>query len=80
MFTYYDLVQYTKDNHINWNTELFEVLRGFFENTSIKASTTSVSTSPIEIPTTDIIGAERAFIEPSDGEYTTQDLLNLFSS
>lgn len=31
MIKYTDLVDYTKREHVNWNTDLFEVLRGFFE-------------------------------------------------
>ena len=41
MIKYSDLVSYIKENHINWNTDLFEVLRGFFEQ---------YSQPPISIP------------------------------
>ena len=79
MIKYGDLVQYIKDNHINWNTDLFEVLRGFFEQ---------YSQSPISIPQPlpylpsedSVIFERRTFIEPEDGEYTSEDLLNLFST
>lgn len=82
MIKYEDLVRYTKENHINWNTDLFEVLRGFFEQYSNQKSLHS-NTQPqkpqdredyfMQIST-------ESFNEPEDGEYTSNDLLNLFST
>ena len=79
MIKYGDLVQYIKDNHVNWNTDLFDVLRGFFE------SLPSQKYSPQLPPPSKPIQQELTFPagdfkEPEDGEYTTQDLINLFSS
>jgi hypothetical protein len=78
MIKYGDLVQYIKENHINWNTDLFDVLRGFFESYNNKYS-------PPPTPSNTSIQQEiffplEEFKEPDDGEYTNQDLLNLFST
>jgi len=73
MIKYGDLVQYTKENHVNWDTELFSVLRDFFEQYS---PSPALSNSPIQ---QEIIFSDEDFEEPKNGEYTTQDLINLFS-
>jgi len=73
MIKYGDLVQYTKENHVNWDTDLFSVLRGFFEQYS---PSPTLSNSPIQ---QEIIFPTEGFKEPQDGEYGTQDLINLFS-
>lgn len=89
MIKYGDLVQYIKDNHVNWNTDLFDVLRGFFESQSQQYSsplppTTVSSVSPdsnLSQPIQqEIFFPTEEFKEPTDGEYTTQDLLNLLST
>lgn len=73
MIKYGDLVQYTKENHVNWDTDLFSVLRDFFEQYS---SSPTLSNPPIQ---QEIIFSNEDFKEPKDGEYSTQDLINLFS-
>jgi hypothetical protein len=73
MIKYGDLVQYTKENHVNWDTDLFSVLRGFFEQYS---PSPTLSNPPIQ---QEIIFSDEDFEEPKNGEYTTQDLINLFS-
>ena len=73
MIKYGDLVQYIKKEHINWNEDLFDVLRGFF---SQYYSQPTSSSHPIQ---QEIIFEPNEFKEPKDGEYTTEDLLNLFS-
>ena len=78
MIKYGDLVQYIKENHINWNTDLFDVLRGFFESYNNKYySPPTPSNIPIQ---QEIFFPLEEFKEPDDGEYTNQDLLNLFST
>ena len=73
MIKYGDLVQYTKKNHVNWDTDLFSVLRNFFEQYS---PSPTLSNPPIQ---QEIIFSDEDFEEPKNGEYTTQDLINLFS-
>ena len=73
MIKYGDLVQYIKKEHINWNEDLFDVLRGFFSQYSSQLTSSS---HPIQ---QEIIFEPTEFKEPKDGEYTTEDLLNLFS-
>ena len=77
MIKYGDLVQYIKDNHINWNTDLFEVLRGFFEQYSPQPQQDTLSYS---LPEEEAIFQRKEFTPPADGEYTSEDLLNLFST
>lgn len=72
MITYYDVVQYVKDNHINWNTDLFEVLRDFFESKNHYSQ-------PIQEPSHFSPQKHHEFKHPDNGEYTTEDLLRLFS-
>lgn len=77
MIRYAELVDYIKRNHVNWNTDLFDVLKGFFnEYSSHDYSLPSTSTPPVQ---QEIIMPKR-FKEPDKGEYTTQDILNLFST
>ena len=89
MIKYGDLVQYIKENHVNWNTDLFDVLRGFFESQSQQYSsppppTTVPSVSPegsLSQPIQqELFFPTEEFQEPENGEYTTQDLLNLLST
>ena len=77
MIRYSDLVQYTKENHVNWNADLFDVLRGFFDSYNQKYSPPPSSTPPIQ---QELTLSSKEFKEPVDGEYTTQDILNLFST
>lgn len=77
MIRYSDLVQYTKENHVNWNMDLFDVLKGFFEEySSHNYSHLPLSTPPVK---QELI-MPNEFKEPANGEYTTQDILNLFST
>ena len=74
MIKYGDLVKYIKENHINFNEDLFDVLRGFFEQ--YYQLPTSLNT-PIQ---QELLFTSEEFEEPKDGEYTIQDLINLFNS
>ena len=73
MIRYSDLVSYTKENHISWNTDLFDVLRGFFNQYSPQSS---FSPTPLQ---QEIIFPTEEFKEPEDGEYSIDDVLNLLS-
>lgn len=75
MIQYSDLVEYIKRNHINWNKDLFEVLRGFFEEYS--SPPIPPSDTPIQ---RELILPKEEFKEPENGEYTSDDLLNLFNT
>ena len=105
MIKYGDLVEYIKANHINWNTDLFDVLKGFFNQYSPQTTSTD---SPIQqrlifenwteevecelskfppAPSMEELNnspfleqAYKKFIAPANGEYTSQDLINLFST
>ena len=74
MIRYSDLVEYIKRNHVNWNQDLFDVLRGFFEEYSQPHLTHSYE--KVELFMHSAIKPK----EPKDGEYTTQDLIGLFST
>ena len=74
MIKYGDLVDYIKRNHINWNTDLFDVLKGFFEEYS--HPTLPHSTQPTQ---QELAFPKEDWQAPEDGEYTTEDLINLFS-
>ena len=78
MIKYAELVEYIKKNHVDWNTDLFDVLRGFFEEYF------SHDYSPLPSPSYPPIQQElilpKDFKEPENGEYTTDDLINLFST
>ena len=80
MIKYGDLVDYIKRNHINWDKDLFDVLKGFFEEYSQLQvpPTPSYPTQPIQEKP--VIFEHREFTAPSDGEYTNEDLINLFST
>ena len=75
MIKYGDLVEYIKENHINWNTDLFDVLKGFFESYSQKPLS-----QPTEEPTyQEPIAPKEDYQVPDSVEYTTDMLLDLFS-
>ena len=90
MIKYAQLVDYIKRNHVNWNTDLFDVLRGFFEEYSQphSPSPSPSPTPPVQQAPIDPYNYTKDFMrrttgkfrEPEDGEYTTEDLLNLFST
>ena len=79
MIKYAELVEYIKKNHVDWSTDLFDVLRGFFEEYS-----SHDYSQPLPQPSYPPIKQEliipKDFKEPEDGEYTTDDLINLFST
>ena len=72
MIKYGDLVQYIMENHVNWNTDLFDVLRGFFEKYSQLPTPSFPPKQVLDTPKVE-------FKEPDNGEYSAQDLINLFS-
>ena len=75
---YNDLVMYVKEHHVNWNTDLFDVLRGFFEECSQPPAPPSpVHSQPVQQR---LVFEERVFREPDGGEYSIDDLLDLFST
>ena len=78
MIKYAELVEYIKRNHVNWNTDLFDVLKGFFEEYSQPLPPSSSPDSTM--PTDTVVLQNRKFIEPEEGEYTNDDLFNLFST
>jgi hypothetical protein len=68
---YLDIVKYVKDNHVDWNTDIFDILKDYCS----QYSSPHPSSSPIQellIP--------NEFIAPDNGEYTIQDVINLFST
>lgn len=72
MITYNDLVNYTKENHISWSTDLFDVLRGFFNE---RKEAQKPKSQPVFQPD---MFSEKVDL-PSGTEYTVDDVLNLFS-
>ena len=82
MIKYAELVDYIKRNHVNWDTDLFDVLRGFFEEYySHDYSLPLPPSPPPSIPLNkQLHSMPKEFKEPNNGEYTTQDLIDLFST
>jgi hypothetical protein len=74
MIRYSDLVQYIKDNHVSWNRDLFDVLRAFFEDYSQSAPLPS--SAPVQ---QELVFEHKEFKEPVDGEYSINDLFDLFN-
>ena len=80
MIKYGDLVGYIKRNHINWNTDLFEVLKGFFEE-YYPPQPSHHPAPPSQTPVQEELDfSHKEFTPPDNGEYSTDDLLNLFST
>ena len=78
MIRYGELVDYIKKNHVSWNTDLFEVLRGFFEE--YYPPQLSSPTSPsLSLHQEELGFSHREFTAPENGEYTPDDLIDLFS-
>lgn len=72
MVRYIDIVNYVRDNHINWNTDVFDILKGYFSQYSEESIDNSVE-QEITLP----VGE---FQEPPDGEYSVSNLLQLLST
>ena len=83
MIRYSELVKYIKDNHVSWNIDLFDVLKNFFEE-YYRQDYSHPPSSPFPSPTPPIedtvIFQRKEFKEPDRGEYSTQDVLDLFST
>jgi len=79
MIRYAELVEYIKKNHVNWNTDIFDVLKGFFEEYSCHDYL-----QPLPPPSYPLIQQKliipKNFKEPENGEYTTDNLIDLFST
>lgn len=81
MIRYGELVKYIKDNHVSWDTDLFDVLKGFFEEYYSPPPPRTSPHSASYCPSEDtMIPQRREFREPEGGEYNTNDLLELFST
>ena len=79
MIRYGELVDYIKRNHVSWNTDLFEVLKGFFEE--YYPPQLPHLTSPSHTPHQEELNfSHREFTPPDTGEYTTDDLIDLFNT
>lgn len=76
---YIEIVKYVKENHISWDKDVFDILKGFFEEYSSHdySPPPSLSTPPVQ---QELIFSSEEFHESADGEYTTQDLIDLFST
>jgi hypothetical protein len=81
MIRYGELVKYIKDNHVSWDKDLFDVLKDFFEE---YYPPPLPNTSPNDVPyypsEDTVIPQRKEFKEPEDGEYNTNNLLELFST
>ena len=77
MIRYAELVDYIKRNHVNWNTDIFDVLRGFFEEYS---SHDYLPPPPSTPPIKQELIMPKKFKEPENGEYTAEDLISLLST
>ena len=66
MITYSDVANYVRENKVDGNTDIFELIRDIVNQYS-----------PPSIPS---LPLQQELIFPEDGEYTIQDTLNLFST
>ena len=76
MIRYKDLVEYIKSHHVNWDTELFCVLRDFFDQ---YYSQPASPTPPVDAMTRQAQIA-MGYKPPVSGEYTSEDLMELFNT
>ena len=65
-----DLVNFVKENNCDWNIDIFDILKDFYNR---------YSNSQCPIVEQEIIFPTEDFQEPEKGEYTIEDLLKLFS-
>ena len=74
---YFEIVEYVKENHVDWNTDVFDVLKGYFSKYSPQ-----VLPSPSDdvILTPNDMFSHNEFHEPEDKNYSIQDVLDLFGS
>ena len=79
MIKYAELVEYTKRNHVNWSTDLFDVLKGFFEKYS-SHDYSQPPPQPSYPPIKQELIMPKDFKEPENGEYTAEDLMNLLNT
>ena len=74
---YFEIVEYVKENHVDWNTDVFDVLKGYFSKYFPQALP---SPSDDVILTPDDMFSHNEFHEPEDKNYSIQDVLDLFGS
>ena len=66
MITYSDVANYVRENKVDGNTDIFELIRDIVNQYSP--------------PSTPSLPLQQELLFPEDGEYTIQDTLNLFST
>ena len=74
---YIEIVNYVKENHVDWNTDVFDILKGFFSQYSPQ-----VLSSPSDdvLLTPEEMYNHVEFKEPESKDYSIQDVLDLFGS
>ena len=93
MIKYSDLVDFIKEYHVNWNTELFSVLSNFLDwymenrlgqptrpSPTPHASTPRPAAPQSAAPASPLYQRVPDFKHPDSGEYTSDDLMSLFST
>ena len=71
MIRYVDIVNYVKENRVNWNTDVFDILKGYFSQYSEE----SIQDEPVQQEI--IFPSDEGFTPPKDGHYSVEDVLNL---
>ena len=74
MVKYIDIVKHVKENNINWNTDVFDILKDYFS----QYSWPPIPSDPLIQQ--ELVFPNGEFQEPADSEYTIEDVLKLFST
>ena len=86
---YAHIVQYVKDNHISWDTDIFDILKDYTE--SLLSPVEKIEIEEDQAVLTNNQGSERSpaihssllevadsYQMPPNGEYTFEDVIELF--
>lgn len=87
---YAHIVQFVKDNHISWDTDIFDILKDFTarslppvenkgmeQDSKVSRASQNPSLGPIHSSLLEVKGDYQI---PPGGEYTFEDVIRLFDS
>jgi hypothetical protein len=87
---YAKIVQYVKENHISWDTDIFDILKEYtsqlppvekkeIEQGSPELSLTIKGQDSIDTISSPLLEVKDGYKIPDNGEYSFEDVINLFT-
>jgi hypothetical protein len=88
---YAKIVQYVKENHISWDTDIFDILKDYteglrppvenkeYEETNSVLSHTIKGQNTADTISSPLLEVKSHYQIPANGEYSFEDVIELFS-